>query len=114
MRGELHPGEKDMLGVVLWNKTNDATQFVGADPATAGINHAQSKLEAERRNDDVFLAMGSYQLGEQSKPEPIRLITGGGSGAAIGSENPNNSPRERGKTEETNKSDDSACFPFVE
>src|SRR5580704_14497789 len=83
MRGELHPGEKDMLGVVLGNKTNDATQFVCADPAAAGINHAQSKLEAERRNDNVFLAMGSDQLGEQRKPESIRLITGGRGGTAI-------------------------------
>jgi hypothetical protein len=86
-----------MLGVVLGNKTNDATQFVCADPATAGINHAQSKLEAERRNDDVFLAMGSDQLGEQSKPEPIRLITGGRSGTAIGSETHNNAPEKGGK-----------------
>src|SRR5258708_38028272 len=97
MRGELHPGEKDMLGVVLWNKTNDATQFVGADPAAAGINHTQSKLEAERRNDDILLGVGSDQLGEQSKPEPIRLVTGGGSGAGIGRENPNKSPPKRGK-----------------
>ncbi len=97
MRGELHPGEKDMLGVVLWNKTNDATQFVGADPATAGINHAQSKLEAERRNDDVFLGMSSDQLGEQRKSEPIRLITSGRSGTAIGSETQNKAPEKGGK-----------------
>jgi hypothetical protein len=85
------------LGVVLGNKTNDATQFVCADPATAGINHAQSKLEAKGRNDNVFLSMGSDQLGEQSKPEPIRLITGGRSGTAIGSETQNKAPEKGGK-----------------
>jgi hypothetical protein len=97
MRGELHPGEKDPLGVVLGNKTDDATQFVGADPAAAGINHTQSKLEAERRNDDVFLGVGSDQLGEQSKPEPIRLVTGGRSGTGIGSETQNKAPEKGGK-----------------
>ena len=97
MRGELHAGEKDMLGVVLGNETDDATQFVCADPAAPGIHHAQSKLEAERRNDDVFLGMGSDQLGEQSETEPIRLITGGRSGTAIGGETQNNAPETGGK-----------------
>src|SRR5260370_41925421 len=111
MRGELHPGEKDMLGVVLWNKTNDATQFVGADPAAAGINHAQSKLEAERRNDDIFLGMGSDQLGEQSKPEPIRLITGGRRGTAIGSATQNKAPEKGGKPQKAHESNHLPSVP---
>jgi hypothetical protein len=41
--------------------------------------------------------MGSDQLGEQRKPEPIRLITGGRGGTAIGSETQNNASEKRGK-----------------
>src|ERR1700739_2949035 len=72
--GKLHPWEKDLLRISFGIESNDAAQFIRASPATAGVNHAQGELEAERRNNNVLLVPGCHQLDQQGNSEEIAPV----------------------------------------
>src|ERR1700757_1541120 len=70
-RRKLHPWEKDLLRTSFATESDDAAQLIRASPATAGINHTQGELEAERRNNDVLLATSRHQLDQQGNSKEI-------------------------------------------